>query len=118
MLCDTPTNYEKNPVSTAFIAEVPTVWDETKTIEGEMGEYIIMARRQGETWYIGGLTNWTAREINIDVKTITGKSGTATIYEDGANANKNGIDFTKRDEVVNSNIKIRMAPGGGFVIKI
>ncbi|NIJ45598.1 alpha-glucosidase [Wenyingzhuangia heitensis] len=118
MLCDTPTNYEKNPVSTEFIASIPTVWDETKTIEGKMGEYIVTARRHGDTWFIGGLNNWDAREIIINLKEITGKSGEATIFKDGVNADMNGVDFVKKTETVTGNLTIRMAPGGGFVVKI
>ncbi|MDV7186597.1 glycoside hydrolase family 97 protein [Lutibacter sp. TH_r2] len=118
MLCDTPTNYEKNPVSTTFIASIPTTWDETKTIQGKMGEYIVTARRKGDTWYVGGLNNWDAREITIDVKEITGKSGEVTIFKDGPNADMNGIDFVKKTKNVNNKLTIRMAPGGGFVVKI
>ncbi|MDO6800947.1 glycoside hydrolase family 97 protein [Wenyingzhuangia sp. 1_MG-2023] len=118
MLCDTPTNYEKNPVSTKFIAEIPTVWDESKTIDGVMGEYIVTARRSGDTWYIGGLNNWDARDITIDVKGITGKSGQATVYKDGINADNNGLDFKKSTENISDKITIHMAPGGGFVVKL
>ncbi len=118
MLCDTPTNYEKEPVSTEFIASVPTVWDESKTIQGEMGEYIVTARRKGDTWYIGGLTNWDAREITLNIKDITGKSGPATIYKDGPNAHRNAVDFVKGEIDTKGNITIKMAPGGGFVVVI
>ncbi|WPR72996.1 glycoside hydrolase family 97 protein [Flavobacterium sp. NG2] len=118
MLCDAPTNYEKNPVSTEFIASIPTTWDESKTIDGKMGEYIVTARRKGDTWYIGGLNNWDAREITIDIKAITGKTGTATIFKDGLNSDMNGVDFTKKTEEVNGELTIRMAPGGGFVVKL
>ncbi|NJB82712.1 glycoside hydrolase family 97 protein [Wenyingzhuangia aestuarii] len=118
MLCDTPTNYEKNPVSTAFISSIPTVWDETKTIEGKMGEYIVTARRHGDTWFIGGLNNWDAREITINIKEITGKTGEVTIFKDGINADMNGVDFVKKTENVTGNLTIRMAPGGGFVVRL
>ena len=118
MLCDTPTNYEKNPVSTEFIASIPTIWDESKTIQGKMGEYIVTARRNGNTWYIGGLNNWDAREITINIKDIIGKSGEVTIFKDGLNADMNGVDFVKKTEKVEGELTIRMAPGGGFVVKI
>ena len=118
MLCDTPTNYEKNPESTAFIAEIPTTWDETKTIDGKMGEFIVTARRKGDTWYIGGLNNWDAREITISLKEITGKSGNVTVFQDGPNADMNGVDYTKKSQKVDDKLTIRMAPGGGFVVKL
>jgi len=118
MLCDAPTNYERNPVSTDFIASIPTTWDETKTIDGKMGEYIVTARRKGNSWYIGGLNNWDAREITINLKEITGTIGMATIFKDGPNADMNGVDFVKKTEEVNGDLTIRMAPGGGFVVKL
>lgn len=117
MLCDTPTNYEKNPVSTEFIASMPTTWDESRTIQGKMGEYIVTARRKGDTWYIGGLNNWDVREVTIDVEAITGKTGTATLYRDGINADNNGHDFKKEQVNIESNpFNVKMAGGGGFVL--
>ncbi len=118
MLCDTPTNYEKNPISTEFISTIPTVWDESRVIEGKMGEYIITARRKGDSWYIGGLSNWDIREVTIDVESITGKSGRATIYKDGINADNNGTDFAVEELEVESPLTITMAAGGGFVVII
>ncbi len=118
MLCDTPTNYEKEPVSTEFIASVPTVWDESKTIQGKMGEYIVTARRKGDTWYIGALNNWTARDITINVSEITGKSGEATVYMDGPNAANHAEDFQKKTINTNGETTLHMAPGGGFVLVI
>ena len=117
MLCDAPTNYERNPESTSFIAEIPTTWDETRTIDGKMGEYIVTARRNGDIWYIGGLNNWDAREITIDLKDITGKNGEITVFQDGPNADMNGVDYVTKTQVVDGQLTIRMAPGGGFVVK-
>ncbi|MFI3285414.1 MAG: glycoside hydrolase family 97 protein [Rikenellaceae bacterium] len=116
MLCDTPTNYEKEPVSTEYIASIPTVWDESKTIQGEMGEYIVTARRSGDTWYIGGLNNWTPRDIMLNVEEITGKSGDATIYMDGPNAANHAEDFQKKVINTDGTITIHMASGGGFAL--
>ncbi len=116
MLCDTPTNYEKEPVSTEYIASIPTVWDESKTIQGEMGEYIVTARRSGDRWYIGGLNNWTPRDITLNVEEITGKSGDATIYMDGPNAANHAEDFQKRTINTDGTITIHMASGGGFAL--
>lgn len=124
MLCDSPTNYEKNPISTAFIASIPTIWDESKTIQGEMGKYIVTARRRGEKWYIGGLNNWTARDITLNIDDIARQIGvespatTAIAYVDGINADKIGTDFKKKLIKVTKEIKIHMAPGGGFVLQL
>lgn len=117
MLCDTPTAYEKNLVSTEFIASMPTVWDESRVIEGEMGEYIITARRSGDMWYIGGLNNWDVRNVSIDIETITGKRGEAILYRDGVNAANNGADFKKEKVTIGSDqFSVEMASGGGFVL--
>ena len=118
MLSDTPTNYEKEVESTEFISSIPTTWDESKVIEGEMGEYIITARRKGNKWYIGGLNNWTPRDVKLNVKDITGKSGKATIYIDGPNAANHAEDFQKKTISTEGNITIHMASGGGFVLEI
>lgn len=117
MLCDTPTAYERNPESTEFIASMPTVWDESRVIEGEMGEYIITARRKGDKWYIGGLNNWDVRSVTLDIEQITGKSGSATLYKDGVNADNNGTDFKiEQIEIGDSPLTVEMAGGGGFVL--
>lgn len=120
MLCDTPTNYEKNPVCTEFIASIPTTWDESRTIQGEMGKYIVTARRHGDKWYIGGLNNWDAREITLDLSAITGKTGQAVLFQDGPNADMNGVDYTKKTVTVQKGqtLTIRMAPGGGFALEL
>ncbi len=120
MLCDTPTNYEKNPICTEFIASIPTTWDESRTIQGEMGKYIVTARRHGDKWYIGGLNNWDAREITLDLAEITGKTGQAVIFQDGPNADKNGVDYTKKTVAFqqDQSLTIRMAPGGGFALEL
>ncbi len=120
MLCDTPTAYERNPESTAFIASTPTVWDETKVVEGKMGEYVITARRSGDKWYIGGINNWDVRSVSLDIEAITGKSGVATLYRDGINADNNGLDFKIEQVKVGggSPFTVKMAGGGGFVLTL
>lgn len=121
MLCDSPTHYEREPDYTRFVAEIPTVWDETRVLQGEVGEYIVTARRKGSTWYVGGITNWTEREVEIDVKQLTDSPVNIELYTDGINAHRKGSDYrvTKADANQNPTaIKARMAPGGGFVAKI
>ena len=120
MLCDSPTNYEKEPDYTRFVAEIPTVWDETRVLQGEVGEYIVTARRKGDTWYVGGITNWREREIKIALPVITTNTiSSIELYTDGANAHRKGSDY--RHETLDPQmpvITIHMAPGGGFVAKI
>lgn len=120
MLCDSPTNYEKEPVCTEFIAKIPTVWDETEALDGKVGEYCIIARRAGDVWYVGGMTNWNEREVEIDLSFLGEGNYAATEFVDGPNANKLGRDFLKKSIEVKggSKLKVKMAQGGGFAIKI
>ena len=120
MLCDSPTNYEKEPVCTEFIAKIPTVWDETEALDGKVGEYCIIARRAGDVWYVGGMTNWDEREVEIDLSLLGEGNYAATEFVDGPNANKLGRDFLKKSIEVKggSKLKVKMAKGGGFAMKI
>ncbi|MBO5044702.1 MAG: glycoside hydrolase family 97 protein [Alistipes sp.] len=120
MLCDSPTNYEKEPVCTEFIAKIPTVWDETEALDGKVGEYCIIARRAGDVWYVGGMTNWDEREVEIDLSFLGEGNYAATEFVDGPNANKLGRDFLKKSIEVKggSKLKVKMAQGGGFAMKI
>ena len=117
MLCDSPTHYEREPDYTRFVAEIPTVWDETRVLQGEVGEYIVTARRKGNTWYIGGITNWTERDIEIDLSPFG--SAPSTLFSDGVNAHRRGSDYilSTLDPHLSS-LKIHLAPGGGFVLRI
>ena len=121
MLCDSPTNYRREQECTDFIASVPTVWDETIVLDGKMGEYIIMARRKGNEWFLGGITDWTPREINVDLTSLNLTAGSQmTIFTDGVNAGRNGNDYKRenRDIDGSSPLKINMAAGGGFAARI
>ncbi len=118
MLCDAPTNYEKEPSYTRFVAGIPTVWDETRVLQGEVGEYIVTARRKGDVWYIGGITNWSEREVNIDLSDLVKGNYYVEIYSDGANATRKGSDYSSGILGQVQNLPVKMAPGGGFVAKI
>ena len=117
MLCDLPTHYEREPDYTRFVAEIPTVWDETRVLQGEVGEYIVTARRKGNTWYIGGITNWTERDIDIALPVNTLDSiSSIELYTDGANAHRKGSDYKHSTlHSPHSTLKVHLAPGGGFV---
>lgn len=117
MLCDSPTNYEREPGYTRFVAAIPTVWDETRVLQGEVGEYIVTARRKGDTWYIGGITNWDARDIDVDISALGITNPTVELFTDGANAHRRGSDYGHR-VVTFQMAKIHLAPGGGFVARI
>lgn len=119
MLCDSPTKYMQNPECVEFIANVPTVWDETVALDGKLGEYAVIARRKGDTWYIGAITNWEARSVEIDLNKIGVNASNCMAYIDGINANRNAEDFRITDQKIDDNkIVIEMKSGGGAVIII
>ncbi len=120
MMCDSPSNYMKEEECTRFIASIPTVWDETKAINGEISRYVTIARRKGNTWYLGSLTNWDNREIVIDLSFLDKGEYEAEIFRDGINADRIASDYKREIIKVSSDqtIKINMAPGGGYIAKI
>lgn len=120
MLCDSPSNYEAEPESTQFIAEIPTVWDETRILQGKVGEYIATARRKGNTWYIGGITNRDARRLTIDTGFLGERTYLMTRFADGVNAHRKGTDYRCTETTLQGGepIQVEMAPGGGFAIKL
>ena len=116
MLCDAPTNYEANPECTSFIAGIPTVWDETRVLHAELGKCVIEARRRGNTWWIGGITNWDARDVDVDLSFLEGRN--MTLLTDGLNADKNAEDYSQKQLTVPATLKVHMAPGGGFAAMV
>lgn len=116
MLADSPSKYIQNQECTDFIAAVPTVFDETVALAGEMGEYAVVARRKGNTWYVAAMTNWTARHLTIDCSFLGDHRATADIFADGINADREATDYQhQRIEVDGkSRLPIYMAPGGGW----
>ena len=120
MLCDAPTNYEREPDYTKFIAEIPVVWDETRVLQGEMGKYIVVARRLGDTWYVGGQTSWDARTVSLPLDFLAEGSYFVTLLTDGVNAGHNAEDyrFDRQVHGKGDTLSIAMASGGGFVLRI
>ena len=121
MLCDNPSNYlNLGGPCTDFIAQVPTVWDETRFLLGEMGEYVVSARRKGNTWYVGGITNWTSRDVTVPTDFLGEGNWKMESFLDGMNAHRRADDYAfKAGQSVKagSAMKIHMAPGGGFALK-
>lgn len=120
MLCDAPTAYQQYPDILNFLAEVPTTWDDTKVLAGKLGDYIVVARKNGDDWYIGGMTNWDEREVEIDFSEILSGRYTATILMDGINANRIAEDYRSENRTVSNSdiLKITMKKGGGFAIRL
>lgn len=81
-----------------FIASVPTTWDETVGLDGRVEEYVSIARRKGDTWYVGGMTDWNARTLTIDLGFLGEGAYTAELFRDGVNADKAARDY-KRESV-------------------
>jgi alpha-glucosidase len=118
MLCDVPTKYEEYPEILDFISSVPVSWDETFVVDGKLGEYAVIARKKGSDWYIGGLTNWSGRYIEIDLSEFAEGDYEATILKDGINADRMAEDYTVEEKQVSSEetLSIRMQAGGGFAV--
>ena len=119
MLADNPTIYMKEQESTDFIAAVPTVFDETVALDGKVGQYVSIARRQGSTWFVGAMNNWDDRQFSIDLSFLGTGSYRATIFEDGVNADKDATDYNKKVMTVTSNMQLMivLASGGGWAAR-
>lgn len=120
MLCDNPSNYRREPECTAFIARIPTVWDETLGLDGKVGEYITMARRSGDEWYVGGLTNWDKRDIIVDLSFLGEGFYEIELFKDGINADRAACDYKRVVMPVpeDRQLKVTLFPGGGFAGRI
>lgn len=121
MLCDSPSLYEREAECTKFIAEFPTVWNETVTLDGHIGDYVAMARRSGNTWYVGVMGDWTPRKVELDLSKILGEGNyVAEVFRDGLNADRLGEDYIHETVEVPSSRKMvaELAPAGGYVLKI
>lgn len=117
MLADSPGAYRNNPESLRFISAIPTVFDETRVLAGEVGEYIAVARRKGDTWYVGALTSLTPRDLKIPLSFLApGVTYNAVTMSDGVNVNRNGADCRREERRVTScsELDAAMASGGGF----
>lgn len=116
MMCDSPSNYLKVPEYTSFLAAVPTVWDETVALEAKAGDYLLMARRNGDTWYVAGLNDWTGRELELDFSFLGEGEYEARIFSDGVNADTWAEDYRCTVSTVRKGdrMTVRMANGGGW----
>ncbi len=120
MLSDNPTIYMREQECTNFITKVPTTFDETVPLDGQVGEYAALARRKGATWYVGAMTNWTPRDITIDFSFLSKGKYRAVVFEDGVNADRDATDYKREVIKISSGEKlnIHLAPGGGWAGRI
>lgn len=119
MMADNPTLYYKNAACTEFLTKIPQTWDETIALKAMVGEYVIVAKRKGSRWYIGGMTNGKkcSRQFKISLNFLNeNKEYQVTSFEDGVNAGRQAMDYRMKEFVVNSTdtLEINMVRNGGF----
>lgn len=121
MLCDAPTNYLNEQECVDFMASLPVEVDSTFIASGELGKYIVTVRKKDVNWYIGGMTNWDERDVQLDFSFLPeGMSYTAVLFKDGVNANKQAEDYRKETIRIDkdSRLTLHLASGGGFAMKL
>ena len=120
MLADSPTNYLREPEIMDFLGPVPTEWDDTKVLDARIADYILVARRNGKDWWVGAMSDWTARDLDVDLSFLGDGSFTMDAYQDGVNADRAASDYKKTTSRVTNNdkLKIHLAPGGGWAAHI
>ena len=103
-----------------LLGSIPTTWDTTIVLDAKLGDYIVTARRKGDDWFIGAMTDWTARDLNIKLDFLGGGNYEAVICEDGVNADRYPSDYKLSSKIVKKgeNINIKMSPGGGYVLRL
>ena len=111
-----PERYEGQP-GFDFLAEVPTTWDETRFLAGDPGEYVVLARRKGDAWYVAGITNWTPRKLSVRLDFLAAGAFTAKVYADGSmdEAHPNEVVVAEQPVKASESLDVSLAPGGGFV---
>lgn len=117
MLADNPVYYYRERPCTEFISGVPVLWDETIVPDAKVGEYVVIARRSGEKWFIGAITNDKARTIDVDLSFLPdNKNLHLTYFEDGINADRQAMDYKKGEMEVNKSTKLtlKLVRNGGW----
>jgi alpha-glucosidase len=119
MMADNPTAYRKESECARFIAKTPTVFDQTVVRDAKVSEYIAIARRKGNTWYVGAMTNWDSRALSLDLSFLPEGKYKAEIFSDGLNADRDATDYQREIKIVFNKDKIEMnlAPGGGWTAR-
>jgi alpha-glucosidase len=117
MLCDNPSNYLAEPECLEFLSAVPSVWDTTVVLSAKIGDHIAIARKKDGDWFIGCMTNWEPRELELDFSFLGPGKREIEIWRDGTNADRYASDYTKEAMKISSGVKldVKLAPGGGWV---
>ena len=115
MLSDSPSAYEREPECLSFIARCPTTWEETAALDGQVGSHVLVARRHGDRWWLGGLTNWESRELTVPLGFLGGGQWEVELFTDGPNADRAGQDYVRETRQVSASdtLMVGLAPGGG-----
>ncbi len=119
MVSDRPGAYKDQPAF-EFIRAVPTTWNQTRVLKAEVGEYVSIARRHGKEWYVGTITNWTPREIDLPLEFLEPGKYDAEIYSDAADSDRSPKNISIRKQPVDRStvLRVTMAPGGGHAVRI
>lgn len=120
MLADSPSHYLREPEIMKFLGPVPTVWDDTRVLQAKMGDYVAIARRRNADWYVGAITDWTPRELEIDFSFLPRGSYQLEAFQDGVNSDRVGSDYDRvvRHVTNTDKLTIRLAGGGGWAARI
>src|SRR5438445_2542386 len=120
MLSDSPSNYLREPEAMEFLGRVPSVWDDTKVLDAKLGEYVLLARRKDLEWYVGAMTNWNGRDLEVDFSFLPAGTFWLEAYQDGVNADRYAGDYKKTKTQIShsTKLKITLAPGGGWASRI
>jgi alpha-glucosidase len=118
-MVDVPTNYSKEPDYLDFLASIPSVWDATYPLDSKIGQYITVARKKGNVWFVGSMTNWDERKLDIRCDFLDQKEYNVEIFQDGLNANLNAIDYKRILKKIRQGdiLTISLAQGGGWAAK-
>lgn len=116
-----PADYRREPELTRFIAGIPTVWDETKVLDAKVADYVVIMRRAANgDYYLGAMTDWSPRTLDVDLPLLDEGDYAIEIYQDGINADRYAEDFKHSVGPLDGKekLRIRLAPGGGYVARI
>ena len=116
MLADSPSKYIKEQETTNFISKIPTTWDEVVPLDGRLGQYVAVAKRKGNTWYVAAMTDWTPRQLTISLSMLGSGQHQAEVFADGVNADRDATDYqlSTLNVAQGDSITIRLAPAGGW----
>lgn len=117
MICDSPSNYDNAPGYAEFLSKIPVTWDETVGIEAQIGDYLVMARRKGDVWYVAAMNDWTPRDLTVKLDFLPEGKWSMESVADGRNAHRQATDhkFETKTVATGDVLDLHLAPGGGWV---